>query len=162
MFSQNESKKRNQSTISNESDELIEQTSLTNSPLVFDSSPDNDISSLGLESSFDHGLPKISGQSMRLDTFETPKTPDFTCSELIHQPETKIVSSLPNIWSHQYQMGPTTYVDALGANEAIAEQLKIDWTPSNSPFSEHVSALKNILREKWDGMGRSPESYPDL
>ena len=34
--------------------------------------------------------------------------------------------------------------------------------PIPSPFSEHVSALKGILREKWDGMGRSPESYPDL
>jgi threonine aldolase len=117
---------------------------------------------IALESSFDEGLPKMSEESMRLDTFEAPKIPDFPCSELIHQPEPRILSPLPNIWTYQYQMGPTPYVDALGANEAIAEQLKIDWTPSNSPFSEHVSALKNILREKWDGMGRSPESYPDL
>lgn len=122
----------------------------------------NDIPDIGLESSFDRGLPRISGQSVNLDTFKPPKTPDITCSELIHQPEPIILSPLPNIWTYQYQMGPTPYVDALGANEAIAEHLKIDWTPSNSPFSEHVSALKGILREKWDGMGRSPESYPDL
>lgn len=123
---------------------------------------DNEVSDIGFESPFDLGLFKRPGQSVKIDNFETPKTPDFTYSELIHQPEPRILSPLPNIWTHQYQMGPTPYVDALGANEAIAEHLKIDWTPSNSPFSEHVSALKNILREKWDGMGRSPESYPDL
>ncbi|KAJ5342727.1 hypothetical protein N7541_011851 [Penicillium brevicompactum] len=123
---------------------------------------DNEVSDIGFESPFDLGLFKHSGQSVKIDNFKTPKTPDFTYSELIHQPEPRILSPLPNIWTHQYQMGPTPYVDALGANEAIAEHLKIDWTPSNSPFSEHVSALKNILREKWDGMGRSPESYPDL
>ena len=114
------------------------------------------------DASVDTSLPMDLSQSAKLDDLDTPKPPDAVCTELIHQPKPNILSNLPNIWTHQYQMGPTPYVDALGANEAIAEHLKIEWTPSNSPFSEHVSALKNILREKWDGMGRSPESYPDL
>ena len=153
---------RSKPSISSESAELEEEPSLESSLAESNITADNDVSKSGLESSFDDGLPKVSGECVRLYTFEAPKAPDFFCSEFIHQPEPRILSPLPNIWTHQYQMGPTPYIDALGANEAIAEQLKIDWTPSNSPFSEHVSALKNILREKWDGMGRSPESYPDL
>jgi hypothetical protein len=153
---------RSKSAISSDSAKSIEETSAEPYSTASSMTADSDMPKFEIESSFGDGLPKISGESMRLDNFEAPKTPEFSCSELIHRPEPRILSPLPNIWTHQYQMGPTPYVDALGANEAIAEQLKIDWTPSNSPFSEHVSALKNILREKWDGMGRSPESYPDL
>jgi hypothetical protein len=162
LFQDQTRKPRSKSTTSNESVELIEEPSPDPFSTVSDITAEKEIPKLGLESSFDDGLPNTSTESMKLVTFELPKTPDFSFSELIHQPEPRIISPLPNIWTYQYQMGPAPYVDALGANEAIAEQLKIDWTPSNSPFSEHVSALKNILREKWDGMGRSPESYPDL
>jgi hypothetical protein len=59
-------------------------------------------------------------------------------------------------------MGPASYVDSLAANNAISQQLKIEWTPSNSPFSEQACALKGIIKAKWDGMGRGPDSYAHL
>jgi hypothetical protein len=59
-------------------------------------------------------------------------------------------------------MGPASYGDCLAANDAISQQLNIEWAPSNSLFSEHVGALKSILKAKWDGIGRGPESYAHL
>ncbi|OGE55787.1 hypothetical protein PENARI_c004G07955 [Penicillium arizonense] len=103
--------------------------------------------------SFEGDEPNTLETSVDTDITLDPKTPDFTCSGLTHEQEPSIVAPLPDIWTHECQMGPASYGDCLAANDAISQQLNIEWAPSNSLFSEHVGALKSILKAKWDGMG---------
>lgn len=87
---------------------------------------------------------------------------DFVCAGLLHEQEPSDVAPLSDIWAHEYQMGPASYVDCLAANEANSQQLRIEWPPYSSSFSSQVDALKSILKAKWDGVGRGSESYSTL
>ena len=75
---------------------------------------------------------------------------------------TPSMSEIPNIWTYSYQMGPQSYCSALNGSKAISDCLNMEWISSNSPFSEHVVALKGMVRGKWEALGESPASHPDL
>lgn len=73
-----------------------------------------------------------------------------------------IFPSLSNIWTYQYQMGPAAYHKAYSTNQETSAMSGMEWTPSNSPFSEHLITLKECLRGKWMTMDSLVTTRPDL
>ncbi|KAJ5296152.1 hypothetical protein N7508_010973 [Penicillium antarcticum] len=116
-----------------------------------------DITQTGRDVPFECKKSKTLDTPVDIDVFLDPKTPEFARPGLINEQEPSVVAPLSDIWAHEFKMGPGSYVDCLAANDAISEQLKIEWAP-NTRFSEHVGTLKSILKAKWDGMGRDLES----
>lgn len=72
------------------------------------------------------------------------------------------LSTIPNIWTYQYQMGPAAYQKSFAASQDNSVALDMDWAPSNSPFSEHLTLLKTCLLEKWTSLGTSFMVRPEL
>jgi hypothetical protein len=55
---------------------------------------------------------------------------------------------IPNIWNYDYQMGLQAYANALSGSENSSITLGKNWTETNSPFSDHISVLRHIMRQK--------------
>ncbi|OTA27918.1 hypothetical protein BTJ68_11544 [Hortaea werneckii EXF-2000] len=58
--------------------------------------------------------------------------------------------TLQGTWSHQYQMGPNCYLTAIDNC-----QKSVNWTPSNSRFSDHIATFQQCLWRTWAPMGSS-------
>ncbi|KAH6892545.1 pyridoxal phosphate-dependent transferase [Thelonectria olida] len=55
---------------------------------------------------------------------------------------------IPNIWTHEYQMGLEPYRNAITATEEVNRILGKEWPQSNSPFSDHIDVLQTLLKDK--------------
>ncbi|ENH65822.1 hypothetical protein FOC1_g10003447 [Fusarium oxysporum f. sp. cubense race 1] len=75
-----------------------------------------------------------------------PTTDNGISSELINVSGTSpFYSQIPNIWSHEYQMGMQPYL--------------IDYSFTNSPFSDHIQLLQRMLKNKLNTLGFVPEGH---
>lgn len=57
-----------------------------------------------------------------------------------------IVPQIPHIWSHEYQMGLQPYMKALSHSASSSLILGKPWVETNSPFSDHISTLRDLMR----------------
>ncbi|KAF4999898.1 hypothetical protein FGRMN_2136 [Fusarium graminum] len=118
---------------------------------------DRSLQSLGMEP-FDPSI---------LD-FDTPFAPVTTAgpladtaftSELINVAGTNpFYSRIPNIWSHEYQMGMQPYLSAISATAESSLVLGKDYSFTNSPFSDHIQLLQRMLKNKLNTLGFTPNS----
>jgi hypothetical protein len=71
----------------------------------------------------------------------------------ISSPFTKLMdlTSLPGVWTHQYQMGPPVF----RAHKRTLEESKHAFTNSNSSFSDHMSMIRGCLAKKWQKVSPS-------
>lgn len=70
-----------------------------------------------------------------------------------------LLPQIPNIWSHEYQMGLQPYMRALSASKSSSLALGKAWVESNSPFSDHISTLLRLLRTKLGQIGPQLKQY---
>lgn len=63
-----------------------------------------------------------------------------------------LTGQIPNIWTFDYQMGNKTYLRALLAKANSQNTIGWTWTESNSPISDHMDALLNLLKRKVENM----------
>ncbi|RGP61661.1 bzip transcription [Fusarium longipes] len=68
-------------------------------------------------------------------------------------------SQIPNIWSHEYQMGMEPYLTAINATAETSMALGKDYAFTNSPFSDHIQLLQNMLKSKLNTLGFIPEGH---
>lgn len=112
----------------------------------------------------------ISGKLMDSVTFAQRLTSSFTASaqettggqtsELVNVAGTNpFYSQIPNIWSHEYQMGMEPYLTAINATAESSMVLGKDYTFTNSPFSDHIQLLQKMLKTKLNTLGFVPESH---
>lgn len=69
---------------------------------------------------------------------------------------------IPNIWNYEYQMGLQPYASALSGSECSRLRLHKAWIETNSPFSDHISALCHLMKTKIGQIGSQlihPEMY---
>lgn len=59
-----------------------------------------------------------------------------------------LAPQISNIWSFEYQMGTQTYDDSLTRCENSSRVLGKYWTQTNSPFSDHIYILHDLLKAK--------------
>ncbi|KAL2670525.1 hypothetical protein Neosp_014313 [[Neocosmospora] mangrovei] len=59
------------------------------------------------------------------------------------------LQQVPRIWSSEYQMGHQSYTDALSACPGGFTR-GLGWAQSNSPLSDHIQILKQLLSTKVD------------
>ncbi|KAG5820947.1 hypothetical protein H9Q74_008555 [Fusarium xylarioides] len=114
-------------------------------------------------------------QSIDLDAFD-PSILDFDApfssssvtasadndisSELINVSGTSpFYSQIPNIWSHEYQMGMQPYLTAINATAESSLVLGKDYSFTNSPFSDHIQLLQRMLKNKLNTLGFVPEGH---
>lgn len=64
-----------------------------------------------------------------------------------------LYSQIPNIWSHEYQMGMEPYLMAVNATEESRLALGKHYPCTNSPFSDHIQLLQRLLKNKLDASG---------
>ncbi|CAM1504908.1 Fc.00g024990.m01.CDS01 [Cosmosporella sp. VM-42] len=92
---------------------------------------------------------------IRQEVLQEPNEP-IDATTIRSEAQSLQISSLPhqipNIWTFEYQMGPQPYIDAFSANQHTSVILGQDWTHSNSPFSDHIQVLQNLLRNKLELM----------
>ncbi|KAE8136790.1 hypothetical protein BDV38DRAFT_271883 [Aspergillus pseudotamarii] len=69
---------------------------------------------------------------------------------------------LPNIWSFEYQMGLQPYANAFSCSQQFSVTLGKDWIESNSPFSDHIQVLQQLLKSKLDFIRPLFEPSPQL
>lgn len=67
---------------------------------------------------------------------------------------TTLTGQIPNIWTFDYQMGSKTYLRALVAKANSQNTAGWTWTESNSPISDHIDALLNLLKRKVENMAQ--------
>jgi threonine aldolase len=53
---------------------------------------------------------------------------------------------IPNIWSHEYQMGLQPYTKALSESSSSSLILGKPWIETNSPFSDHIFTLRDLMK----------------
>ncbi|KAF9771219.1 hypothetical protein IL306_011137 [Fusarium sp. DS 682] len=81
-------------------------------------------------------------------------------SELINVAGTSpFYSQIPNIWTHEYQMGMQPYLTAINATAESSMVLGKDYTFTNSPFSDHIQLLQRMLKNKLNTLGFVPEAH---
>ncbi|KAI7764477.1 hypothetical protein LZL87_003682 [Fusarium oxysporum] len=81
-------------------------------------------------------------------------------SELINVSGTSpFYSQIPNIWSHEYQMGMQPYLTAINATAESSLVLGKDYSFTNSPFSDHIQLLQRMLKNKLNTLGFVPEGH---
>ncbi|KAF5601709.1 uncharacterized protein FSUBG_8075 [Fusarium subglutinans] len=111
-------------------------------------------------------------QSIDMDAFD-PSILDFDApfssssvtdngisSELINTSGTSpFYSQIPNIWSHEYQMGMQPYLTAINATAESSLVLGKDYSFTNSPFSDHIQLLQRMLKNKLNTLGFVPEGH---
>lgn len=69
---------------------------------------------------------------------------------------------IPNIWNYEYQVGLQPYASALSESECSRQRLHKAWIETNSPFSDHISALCHLMKTKIGQFGSQlihPEMY---
>ncbi|KAF5529823.1 hypothetical protein FNAPI_13750 [Fusarium napiforme] len=114
-------------------------------------------------------------QSIDLDSFDpsildfdpsfssssvTASTDNGISSELINVSGTSpFYSQIPNIWSHEYQMGMQPYLTAISATAESSLVLGKDYSFTNSPFSDHIQLLQRMLKNKLNTLGFVPEGH---
>ncbi|KAF4946720.1 hypothetical protein FGADI_10924 [Fusarium gaditjirri] len=90
----------------------------------------------------------------------TSTTESGISSELINVSGTSpFYSQIPNIWSHEYQMGMQPYLAAISATAESSLVLGKDYSFTNSPFSDHIQLLQRMLKNKLNNLGFVPESH---
>ncbi|KAG9251795.1 pyridoxal phosphate-dependent transferase [Emericellopsis atlantica] len=70
-----------------------------------------------------------------------------------------LYSQIPNIWSHEYQMGMQPYLAAVSATEQSRMVLGKHYPCTNSPFSDHIQLLQHMLKNKLDASGSIQSVY---
>ncbi|KAI6780683.1 uncharacterized protein J7T54_001187 [Emericellopsis cladophorae] len=70
-----------------------------------------------------------------------------------------LYSQIPNIWSHEYQMGMQPYLAAVNATEESRMMLGKHYPCTNSPFSDHIQLLQHMLKNKLDASGSIQSVY---
>jgi threonine aldolase len=70
-----------------------------------------------------------------------------------------LLPQIPNIWSHEYQMGLQPYMRALSSSQSTSLILGKAWVETNSPFSDHISTLRHLLRTKIGQIGPQVKQY---
>ncbi|KAH7240827.1 major facilitator superfamily domain-containing protein [Fusarium redolens] len=89
-----------------------------------------------------------------------PSTDNGLTSELINVAGTSpFYSQIPNIWSHEYQMGMQPYLTAINATAESSMVLGKDYSFTNSPFSDHIQLLQRMLKNKLNTLGFVPEGH---
>jgi hypothetical protein len=68
-------------------------------------------------------------------------------------------SQIPNIWSHEYQMGMQPYLNAINATAESSLVLGKDYSFTNSPFSDHIQLLRRMLKDKLNTLGFVPNAH---
>lgn len=63
-----------------------------------------------------------------------------------------IQPQIPNIWSHQYQMGLQPYARALSESEYTSLVLHKPWIETNSAFSDHIAVLLQLMRTNTENL----------
>ncbi|CAF3566061.1 hypothetical protein SNK03_006720 [Fusarium graminearum] len=118
------------------------------------------MSSLDLES-FDPSILDFEVPFASADAGQSaPEPANVLTSELINVTGTNpLYSQIPNIWSHQYQMGLEPYITAINATEETNLVLGKDYAFTNSPFSDHIQLLQKMLKSKLNTLGFVPESH---
>ncbi|KAG9496596.1 hypothetical protein J7337_011372 [Fusarium musae] len=120
----------------------------------------------------DRSVEESALQSIDLETFD-PSILDFDpsfssssvtdngiSSELINVSGTSpFYSQIPNIWSHEYQMGMQPYLTAINATAESSLVLGKDYSFTNSPFSDHIQLLQRMLKNKLNTLGFVPEGH---
>ncbi|KAF4445846.1 hypothetical protein F53441_10492 [Fusarium austroafricanum] len=92
-----------------------------------------------------------------------PVTSSGLTSELINVAGTSpFYSQIPNIWTHEYQMGMQPYLTAINATTESSMVLGKDYSFTNSPFSDHIQLLQRMLKNKLNTLGFVPESHNPL
>ncbi|KAF5654628.1 hypothetical protein F25303_1278 [Fusarium sp. NRRL 25303] len=87
-------------------------------------------------------------------------TENSLSSELINVSGTSpLYSQIPNIWSHEYQMGMQPYLTAINATAESSLVLGKDYSFTNSPFSDHIQLLQRMLKNKLNTLGFVPEGH---
>ncbi|CZR47808.1 uncharacterized protein FPRO_13475 [Fusarium proliferatum ET1] len=90
----------------------------------------------------------------------TASTDNGISSELINVSGTSpFYSQIPNIWSHEYQMGMQPYLNAINATTESSLVLGKDYSFTNSPFSDHIQLLQRMLKNKLNTLGFVPEGH---
>ncbi|KAL5603975.1 hypothetical protein FOVSG1_006725 [Fusarium oxysporum f. sp. vasinfectum] len=55
---------------------------------------------------------------------------------------------MPDIWTFRYQMGTQSYANTIAVGQRSTSISGLEWTQSNSPFSDHIQVLRQLLRGK--------------
>ncbi|KAK2001913.1 hypothetical protein LX36DRAFT_310416 [Colletotrichum falcatum] len=93
----------------------------------------------------------------------TGQDEDHPSSELVNVAGTcPLYPQIPNIWSFEYQTGVEPYLAAMAATQESSTLLRKNWTPSNSPFSDHIQLLQRLLKNKLRASGFAPEAQPSM
>lgn len=72
---------------------------------------------------------------------------------------------IPNIWSHEYQMGLQPYTKALSESVSSSLIRGKPWVETNSPFSDHISTLRDLMKTsigQIGGKSQQQERYHHL
>ncbi|KAF4337153.1 hypothetical protein FBEOM_9003 [Fusarium beomiforme] len=106
----------------------------------------------------------FSSSNVNAPTTDSNLTTDNSLtSELINVAGTSpFYSQIPNIWSHEYQMGMQPYLTAINATTASSMVLGKDYSFTNSPFSDHIKLLQRMLKNKLNTLGFIPEGHSPL
>lgn len=144
-------------TISNATRESLASANYTNMGFVIDL--DQDEHQIGAfdhtESSWAEEIVDSTRQCWDVSTEIQKNAPPDDCID-------SMLPTLSNIWTYQHQMGLDAYQRAFSASQETSNALGMDWAPSSSPFSEHLTTLKKCLHGKWMSMGSVFTTRPDL
>jgi len=110
----------------------------------------------------DFNAPFVSdaSQPQMLTTSSAAPTTNGLTSELVNVTGTNpFYSQIPNIWTHEYQMGIDPYLTAINASAESSLVLGKDYAFTNSPFSDHIQLLQKMLKNKLNTIGFVPEGH---
>ncbi|KAJ4127004.1 hypothetical protein NW768_008625 [Fusarium equiseti] len=109
---------------------------------------------------FDAPFVSEASQPQMLTTSSAPATTNGLSSELVNVTGTNpFYSQIPNIWTHEYQMGIDPYLTAINASAESSMVLGKDYAFTNSPFSDHIQLLQKMLKNKLNTLGFVPEGH---
>ena len=109
---------------------------------------------------FDAPFVSDASQPQMLTTPSSAPTTNSLTSELVNVTGTNpFYSQIPNIWTHEYQMGIDPYLTAINASAESSMVLGKDYAFTNSPFSDHIQLLQKMLKNKLNALGFVPEGH---
>lgn len=109
---------------------------------------------------FDAPFVSDASQPQMLTTSSSAPTTNNLTSELVNVTGTNpFYSQIPNIWTHEYQMGIDPYLTAINASAESSMVLGKDYAFTNSPFSDHIQLLQKMLKNKLNTLGFVPEGH---
>lgn len=102
---------------------------------------------------------KIVGSALVIDAvFEFPNesslvfadesTVDHSTADLEWMMSPLKSQQIPNIWTLNYETGSQSYFNAMAYGRCSASISGSQWTQSNSPFSDHIMVLRQLLQAK--------------